>query len=769
MEAIDPDQIQSEIGLLLDGLLDQVVADLSRPVSNDSVVGDLDTDTDVQDEPLALNMSKKVTKQDDEQPLALNLTNGHGRNGHANHRELSAVVRPHQNGLSMAEELDEEDEDEDMDIDDMPPPAHLKELTGSELKEHQRRIRRLKAELMNEEMKLVLLKKIRLSQLTKENISVPPPAGPPPSLSHIGGAPTRTTNSVYPAPSVVPPSHHGGASTKAHQSSAYHGGSSTGGRHGAIPNGIGGPPGAHSRSNGSRQGPVLNPPHPHHRSHHGPIHAPPLGLSSSSHRSPSAAQAPPPSHHQTNLHAAHQSLLRNSGSGSRTPLMTPPNVVMGYQVNELRAQGAGNQKTASPAPPPEPQQTPAQRQAAAKLALRKQLEKTLLQIPPPKPPAPEMHFIPNANNTEFIYYLGLESVVDILIDSRHLNKPPPEPFECVQCSTDYSPVWKWQDRIDVKHGRPSVICETCVTSNIKKALKAEHTNRLKKAFVQALQQEQEIEQSIASGVASPPTAASTPSAGSFNHHSMVQPQPVQQHREPSRAHSRDHHSVRDHSGRDHSAREQLARDRELEIFERKERERMERIERLERAERERQQLEARERAAALREAHHHRESSHSRGDPRDHHRNDREHHRAEREHHRESSHHRERSSHRDHRNRDHHRGEQDHHNLPQPPAAHSNRSSGAGNSQANAAAAMAAAAASSAALLQMPKLSPQILNNPALMQQLLQSLPQAGMPGLPMFNPQLLYQYGLLGKPGGISAQDLQVEHFIELIKSKHI
>jgi len=36
------------------------------------------------------------------------------------------------------------------------------------------------------------------------------------------------------------------------------------------------------------------------------------------------------------------------------------------------------------------EQSPVQRQAAAKLALRKQLEKTLLQIPPPKPPPPEM-------------------------------------------------------------------------------------------------------------------------------------------------------------------------------------------------------------------------------------------------------------------------------------------------------------------------------------------------------------------------------------------
>jgi hypothetical protein len=53
-------------------------------------------------------------------------------------------------------------------------------------------------------------------------------------------------------------------------------------------------------------------------------------------------------------------------------------------------------------------QTPAQRQAAAKMALRKQLEKTLLQIPPPKPPPPEMNFIPSLASPDFIYLLGLE-------------------------------------------------------------------------------------------------------------------------------------------------------------------------------------------------------------------------------------------------------------------------------------------------------------------------------------------------------------------------
>lgn len=62
-----------------------------------------------------------------------------------------------------------------------------------------------------------------------------------------------------------------------------------------------------------------------------------------------------------------------------------------------------------------------------------------------------------------------------------------------------------------------MICEQCVTTNVKKALKAEHTNRLKTAFVKALQQEQEIEQRLAqvgggAGVASPEPAAPPPSA-----------------------------------------------------------------------------------------------------------------------------------------------------------------------------------------------------------------------------------------------------------------
>ncbi|XP_066530883.1 transcriptional repressor p66-beta isoform X2 [Hoplias malabaricus] len=166
-------------------------------------------------------------------------------------------------------------------------------------------------------------------------------------------------------------------------------------------------------------------------------------------------------------------------------------------------------------------------QAAAKLALRKQLEKTLLEIPPPKPPAPLLHFLPSAANSEFIYMVGLEEVVQSVIDSQGKMRGSlsrMEPFFCAQCRTDFTPHWKQE-----KSGR--ILCEQCMTSNQKKALKAEHTNRLKNAFVKALQQEQEIEQRLQQQAALSPSAAQTvPSVSKaesmIQHHALRQaPQP----------------------------------------------------------------------------------------------------------------------------------------------------------------------------------------------------------------------------------------------------
>jgi len=84
-----------------------------------------------------------------------------------------------------------------------------------------------------------------------------------------------------------------------------------------------------------------------------------------------------------------------------------------------------------------------------------------LQIPPPKPPPPEMHFIPNPSNTEFIYLLGLEHVVDYITKDQK-TPPPPDAFKCSQCQTDFTPVWKWEKNPTKGECCDEITRNTCV-------------------------------------------------------------------------------------------------------------------------------------------------------------------------------------------------------------------------------------------------------------------------------------------------------------------
>ncbi|RMB89765.1 hypothetical protein DUI87_33780 [Hirundo rustica rustica] len=163
---------------------------------------------------------------------------------------------------------------------------------------------------------------------------------------------------------------------------------------------------------------------------------------------------------------------------------------------------------------------PGSLQAAAKLALRKQLEKTLLEIPPPKPPAPEMNFLPSAANkrVHLLWEGGTGSIAGVCPSGKvALGKVAVavscrEPYLCAQCHTDFTCRWR-----EEKNG--TIMCETCMASNQKKALKAEHTNRLKAAFVKALQQEQEIEQRILQQTAPPGQPKAEPVG---QHHALKQ-------------------------------------------------------------------------------------------------------------------------------------------------------------------------------------------------------------------------------------------------------
>ena len=71
------------------------------------------------------------------------------------------------------------------------------------------------------------------------------------------------------------------------------------------------------------------------------------------------------------------------------------------------------------------------------------IEQKYFQIPPPKPPPPEMHFIPNPANTEFIYLCGLEECVSRILNLDAVTPSLPKPFVCSQCGTDFTPTWKW--------------------------------------------------------------------------------------------------------------------------------------------------------------------------------------------------------------------------------------------------------------------------------------------------------------------------------------
>lgn len=327
-------------------------------------------------------------------------------------------------------------------------------LMKSSPQERERMVKRLKEELRLEEAKLVLLKKLRQSQMQKE----PPPqkpAGssgntvttPPPLVRGTQNIPSskpslQTTSARVPGSVIPPPLVRGGqqvASKLGAQASSQV----------VMPPLVRGAQQIHNIRQHSGTGP------------------PPLLL---------APRAAVPSVQIQGQRIIQQGLIRVASVPSTSLLVNIP------------------QANSSPSSVSSSTESPASRQAAAKLALRKQLEKTLLEIPPPKPPAPEMNFLPSAANNEFIYLVGLEEVVQSLLETQAGRVPAPvarsrDPFVCAQCKTDFTCRWREEQG-------GAVMCESCMASSQKKALKAEHTSRLKAAFVKALQQEQEIEQRL---------------------------------------------------------------------------------------------------------------------------------------------------------------------------------------------------------------------------------------------------------------------------------
>ncbi|KAJ8011622.1 hypothetical protein DPEC_G00060180 [Dallia pectoralis] len=363
-------------------------------------------------------------------------------------------------------------------------------------------IKQLKDELRLEEAKLVLLKKLRQSQIQKDTAQKPSglSGSAPPSL--IRGSITASKGSQQVASSrssgtvILPPLVRGGQQNSS--------------KHGSHNSQIIMPP----LVRGAQQIQSLRQQQQQQSgSGSGGSGPPPLLLAPRANVSGSQAQR-----------GLMQSGLIRVGNVNNASLLV--NISQASPTN-MKGSSMTSQSGNSNVSVVNVNDSPAARQAAAKLALRKQLEKTLLEIPPPKPPTPELNFLPSAANNEFIYLVGLEDVVQNLLDSMMRAKTgmPPvkpgvkEPFTCTQCSTDFTCRWR-QDK--AKGG--AILCADCMSSNQKKALKAEHTNRLKAAFVKALQQEQEIEQRILQQAPSPVSHTTSSSSSSVKVEHLVSQQ-----------------------------------------------------------------------------------------------------------------------------------------------------------------------------------------------------------------------------------------------------
>lgn len=320
-------------------------------------------------------------------------------------------------------------------------------LLRSSPEERERLIKALKEELRLEEAKLVLLKKLRQSQIQKET-----PA-------------QKSSSSRIPGTVIPPPLVRGGQQTNSKLGTQQNPGI-------VMPPLVRGAQQIHTIRQHSSTGP------------------PPLLL---------APRASVPSVQIQGQRIIQQGLIRVANVPNASLLVNIPQASPTSLKGSAVPSGQAGSAQAGATSLGGTGDSPASRQAAAKLALRKQLEKTLLEIPPPKPPAPEMNFLPSAANNEFIYLVGLEEVVQNLLETQGkvaVAASGREPYLCAQCHTDFTCRWR-----EEKNG--TIMCETCMASNQKKALKAEHTNRLKAAFVKALQQEQEIEQRILQQTAPP--------------------------------------------------------------------------------------------------------------------------------------------------------------------------------------------------------------------------------------------------------------------------
>ncbi|KGL75911.1 Transcriptional repressor p66-beta, partial [Tinamus guttatus] len=314
--------------------------------------------------------------------------------------------------------------------------ANLEMFKGKSIEERQQLIKQLRDELRLEEARLVLLKKLRQSQLQKENV-------------------VQKTPVVQNAASIVQPS-------PAHV--GQQGLSKLPSRPGAQ--------GVEPQNLRTLQG--------HSVIRSATNTALPHMLMSQRVIAPNPAQLqgqrvpPKPGLIRTTTPSMNPTINYQPQSSSSVPCQRTSSSAIYMNLASHMQPGAVNRES-SPLPSPSALSDSANSQAAAVSPARA----AALPFPPCQAAVRAlMGFRPAIRAP-----IGFRPAIWALIGKSCASLLRVEPFVCAQCRTDFTPHWKQE-----KNGK--ILCEQCMTSNQKKALKAEHTNRLKNAFVKALQQEQ---------------------------------------------------------------------------------------------------------------------------------------------------------------------------------------------------------------------------------------------------------------------------------------
>lgn len=146
--------------------------------------------------------------------------------------------------------------------------------------------------------------------------------------------------------------------------------------------------------------------------------------------------------------------------------------------------------------------------------LRRELDQLITKLPVPKAPATDLQFVPNGNQPEFAYLLGLDLTVQRVLKDKQMfrfllrknniisfvwRKADFPPYRCEECDTDFTPAWKaicgengvfqYVYRKNKMLQDYHLYCERCVRQAQKRKVCQDYKTLLSRAFQQIKERE----------------------------------------------------------------------------------------------------------------------------------------------------------------------------------------------------------------------------------------------------------------------------------------